>query len=194
MTWARWALIVLFFAAAISLVYRFFPESPQLTLITNTVLPDSYATNVNALQMATDGLPSSRLQTPSLIHYQQDDAADFEQPVVTLYEIDQPSWQITANYGRSVNAAQTIYVWDNVKAHQAGDAKHLETTLTTSQATVYPHDKIIFTTQPVELIRPGLQVQSKGVRANIKDNEITLFSQAQAYYDPNTKPAAATSK
>tara|TARA_R110000868_G_scaffold8205_9_gene42854 strand:+ start:30856 stop:31470 length:615 start_codon:yes stop_codon:yes gene_type:complete len=145
--------------------------------------PDSYMGNVVAVQMDVTGHPESRYFSPTMVHFKKDNASDLTKPDMYVYSVDQPAWHITADQGRAEQGLQLVHLWGHVHAHQPAGKTSPPMTILTTQATVYPHTKIIISHAPVTLIQPGTKVHSIGARANMRKGEVDLFSNANATYN-----------
>jgi lipopolysaccharide export system protein LptC len=166
-------------------------EKPSFILTTDQNYPDAYAENLLAIQMDKEGLPSQELQSIYLLHYPKDNSVHLTRPFVTLYQLKNPPWKLNALSSIVYPDQHIIKLTGQVKAHQAAGSKNVDTTLLTDQATIYTETKIVETDQPVTLLRPGLRIQSVGARANMKDGEVILSSNAQVYYNDKQAKRAA---
>jgi lipopolysaccharide export system protein LptC len=162
-------------------------KKSSLTFVQSTEYPDSYIKNLVAVQMSKEGLPEERLESSYLMHYPKDNTVHLQDPFVTLYQEGVPPWELRARTSIAYPDLNEIKLIDEVVAHQAAFANNPQTTLLTHEATLYTDKKLVVTGEPVTMLRPGLRVKSLGVRANIKEKEIILSSNAQVFY--NTKQA-----
>jgi LPS export ABC transporter protein LptC len=167
-------------------------RKPELTLVTTEDVPDIYAKNIVAVQMSQEGLPEHTLSSIDLVHYPKNNSVHLKDPFVTLYHPGQSPWELSALTSIIYPDLKKVELEGDVRAHQAANTKSVDTTLLTNEATLYTDTKIIESHSPVTMLRPGLRVESIGIRANMKEGEVTLSSNAQVYYnDKKAKSASA---
>ncbi|MBY0545128.1 MAG: LPS export ABC transporter periplasmic protein LptC [Gammaproteobacteria bacterium] len=145
--------------------------------------PDFYALNVTATETSTTGMLKDKFMSPKVVHYALNNTAFYDSPHIISYPEDGKSpWDITANYGRSINGTEKIILWDNVNIHEPTGIKNNDTLITTSWLIVYPKQSYAESNKPVTLVEPDLTANSVGVRVFFKEKRIELLNQASGVY------------
>lgn len=146
--------------------------------------PDAFLVKAIYTKMDANGNLDSQISTPNVLHYAKNDISHFTNPYITIYskDGDQP-WIVTANSGQSYSGIAQVLLWDNVKIHEAPGPKNKELTMTTTSIVIYPKTQTTITNQPVTILQPGTVIHSVGLRANLKQGEVHLLSQAKGIYE-----------
>lgn len=144
--------------------------------------PDGFMTQVHYTHYDKNGDIQSKLYSPKIIHYNENDKAHLEKPSLTMHTVDKQTWIITADQGTSLNGSKQINLQDNVKVQRIKDASHINT-LTTTALTAFPDRQFAQTDQAVTIVQPGSIVKAVGMTANLKTGDITLLSQTQGIYN-----------
>lgn len=153
----------------------------------STDTPDSFMVNATYLRMDQNGNLHNKIFVTKMLHYTNNNMSDFTNPKVIIYGKDQSPWNITANYGQSEAGIEKVYLWNNVKIHQAASTNNSEMTITTTKLTIFPQTQSAETDQPITIIQPGEQVNSVGLKANLQKGEVQLLSQAKGVYQATAK-------
>jgi LPS export ABC transporter protein LptC len=189
----NFSFFLLFLIASGSLFFQLkYFQAPDLILVSENNYPDAYVENLLAVQMSKEGLPEQQLTSIHALHYPKNNSIFLKKPFVTLYQINSPAWELRALSSIIYPDLNKIDLEGDVYAHQPAGTKNVETTLVTTQASIYTKTKIVTTNQIVTLLRPGVRVQSEGARANMAKGEVILSSNAQVYYNAKQAKAAAT--
>lgn len=167
---------------SISLCLHKKPEHP--TLHPASKKPDQFMIGVTATKFGETGALHSRLTSPDIRHYPQDNTALVLQPNITVFQDTSPPWHITAKRAQASHGLQVIHLYDNVKMHQAAGADNQETTLLTQAMTFYPDRRFAETQKPVTLLQPHNRVDTVGMEVNMADGWVKLLSQARGVYSP----------
>ena len=72
--------------------------------------------------------------------------------------------------------------------HRLANADSPETTITTTQAYIYPKQSLAKTDQPVTIKHLQSVAEGKGMEADLKNGNYTLLSQSQGNYVPPETP------
>lgn len=149
--------------------------------------PDAYMTNLNYQAFNNDGLLHVHLKAPRMSHFPNDNSSQFLKPDVIMYTDSGIPWQVTSDHGRSKQGSKKIYLWGNVVIHQPSRPGLPETTIKTSQITVYPERQFAETKKDVEILRPGSKTSATGLQANFKTGIFKLLSNSRGHYAPNAE-------
>lgn len=126
----------------------------------------------------------SKMQANQMKHYVRHDMSLFTNPDILIYTDDRIPWYITSDHGKSQNGTTKVLLYGNVVLHQPQRPDHPETTINTTELTVYPKRSFAETDKPVQIKRPGTVIHGKGIKANLKTGVIRLLTQSRGVYEP----------
>lgn len=154
--------------------------------ITSASAPDAIMEGVTALFMDKQGKPTMRVETPRLVHFNENDATDFIDPKLTLYRKSPEPWYVTAKNARAIDGIDHVNFQDDVIIHHAADLHNPATVIKTSTLTVFPEKQIAETSDPITLVQPSTIVNATGMHADMTTGDIKLLSDARGEYVPNS--------
>lgn len=143
--------------------------------------PDQYMNNVTFNRTDQYGHIQDSFTAAHMVHFIQNDATEFTQPNLFIFNPNQAPWHVTALDGNSQNAFTVVTINHDVRIEQAASDKRPHTIITTSSLTIYPKQKLAVNDQPVTAIQPGLEINSIGLRADMLHNTVNLLSQVTGY-------------
>lgn len=159
-------------------------DETEQTLIAH---PDGYMTNATYQDYNSQGELHALLNTPKMTHYPDNDTTQFLAPDVMMYTSQQVPWHITAEHGQSKQGTEKVLLWGNVIIHQPYRPGFPETTIKTSQITVYPDEQYAHTKKAVTIKRPGSTTDAIGLDADFKTGIFKLLSNSRGRYEPNAQ-------
>lgn len=130
------------------------------------------------------GLLHSQLDAKQMEHFVRLDMSKFIDPKILIYTEDRVPWHITSKYGRSQQGSKKVFLYNHVVLHQPQEPNHPETTIYTSELTVYPDRSFAETNKKVKITRPGTVIHGKGIRANLKTGIVKLLTKSRGVYEP----------
>ena len=130
----------------------------------------------------------SELRANQMKHYVRRDTSLFTQPKILIYTDERIPWHITSHYGRSQNGTQKVFLYEKVTLHQPQQPDHPETTIKTSELTVYPDRSFAETDKKVQITRPGTVIHGQGIEANLKTGVVKLLTKSRGIYEPDQTP------
>jgi lipopolysaccharide export system protein LptC len=150
-------------------------------------LPDIVVEDLTVTQFNEKGLLAHYFHTPQLIHYPHQNFSQFIQPQIILVPPSENNapWTIRADKGESKDGVDKITLIDNVVFHQDASGTEKEKTISTSEITYYPQKDWAVTHKMIIFEEPGLRVQSQGMTAQLKKQQIHLLQQVSTTYVPN---------
>ncbi len=148
--------------------------------------PNLIVLNASFRNYNSNGLVSSFMSAPKVIHYPEKNTTVMVKPKLKVYTKKRIPWYIDADNGLANKGNKVITLWGHVTMHQPGQAGSPKTTITTSKITFYPKRSYADTDQLVTIVRPGTKLQSKGMTVNFKTGVLTTKSQTRGTYDVNS--------
>lgn len=149
--------------------------------------PDAFMTQLNYQAFNKKGKLQVHLKAPEMSHYPLDNSSQFLKPNVVMYTDGGIPWHVSADHGRSKQGSKKIYLWGHVVIHQPNRPGLPETTITTSQMTVYPDKQYAETNKDVVITRPGSKTSATGLQADFKTGIFKLLSNSRGHYAPNAE-------
>lgn len=180
------ALLVIFAACLSGWSVFLSSKAPKIAVKNRPNLPDAFMENIVATVMNKAGKPVLKVETPSMVHYPQDDVAELTTPHVTLYRDSPEPWHINAKHAKTQHGTAEITFWDDVVIHHLADTDNPHTTMRTDALTVLPEQHIAKTTAAITVKQPDATVQAIGMLANWEQGTVQLLSQAREEYAPQT--------
>ncbi len=146
---------------------------------------DAFAIDVVSTQFSEQGTKRYELSSPRLNHYKNNNQTHVDSPVLYLYNPDQESWLVTAEYAIALQGKDTIEFIKNVDISGAGTSNHKNTQLLTEKINYYPDKNSAHTALPVTIVQPGSTIHAIGMDVAFNAGTITLLSQIRGSYNPN---------
>ena len=146
---------------------------------------DAFATEVVSTQFSDLGTKRYELSSPRLNHYKSNNQTHVDNPVLYLYNADQESWLVTAQYATATQGKDIIEFVKNVDISGAGTANHKNTQLLTEKINYYPDKNTANTSLPVTIVQPGSIIHATGMDVAFNAGTISLLSKIHGSYNPN---------
>ncbi len=146
---------------------------------------DAFATEVVSTQFSDLGTKRYELSSPRLNHYKSNNQTHVDNPVLYLYNADQESWLVTAQYAIATQGKEIIEFVKNVDISGAGTTNHKKTQLLTEKINYYPDKNTANTPLPVTIIQPGSTIHATGMDVAFNAGTISLLSNIHGSYNPN---------
>jgi lipopolysaccharide export system protein LptC len=169
-------------AAGIVLFYFYRSFSGDAQATQSPTIPDLIATDGHLIQFNKKGTMAYQFFSQKSEHYKQQNRTDFTKPIGYYYSEKHQPWKVTADKGRALHGTEEIHLSGNVHLQQRAGVNNKETTLTTTQVTIYPQKDMAENDVLTHAKQPGIAVSSIGFRANFKEGKVVLLSQAQGNY------------
>ncbi len=158
--------------------------APEFKKYTPPNPPDMYMAKVQEKQMDGSGAIKSLIKSKNWEYYKDKKESYLSSPHIKYYKPCDAPWNMTAK-SAVIEDKEVIYMQGDVKMHQPSNNHRTETTITTSEVTVYPQKKYAITHKPVNLKQQGMSMRSIGAKFFYKENKLELLSHARGQYDPN---------
>ncbi|HWV15621.1 MAG TPA: LPS export ABC transporter periplasmic protein LptC [Cellvibrio sp.] len=152
--------------------------------------PQVFMTNVDMREFTTDGSLHLQLKTPLIRHFQKgkisgpEDYTLFDLPqIVFLGDEKKPAWYMTAQLGRNYNNGDHLTLSTDVLAQQTSKSQGT-ISISTSELQVNTREQFAETDKTVTMRSAKTHLQTKGMRASIKEDHIELLSNVTGTYEP----------
>src|SRR3990167_10058090 len=176
--------IILFLCISVAsvLILRHTKTQAPLTSQKNTV--DSFILQGAFTEYNEQGLIKTKMNAITITHFQKSGATQFEKPYIVTYTENRTPWHIRADQGVSDKTGSKIILTGHVNVHELQTAQHAETTITTTELTIFPKESRAVTDKMITLSRPGTVIHGTGFIANLKTGQYQLRSESEAVYQP----------
>lgn len=154
------------------------------------VFPQVFMTDVEMCEFAQDGSLRFQLKTPLIRHFQVTEkasAADY-----TLFDApkmlfsgngNKPDWNISAQLGRNDTNGEIFTLSTDVLAQQVSQTQGI-VTISTSEMRLNTREQFAETDKAVTMRSAKTHLQTQGMRAYIKQDQIELISNVTGTYAP----------
>jgi lipopolysaccharide export system protein LptC len=140
--------------------------------------PEYYIEHSNSRLYGDQGQLSSSSQSEFIEHIPNTDNAQMHKPVINSYQNDQLHWVTRAQQGLIIDNGKRLDLQQQVIAqNQQG------TTLKTTAISVYPDAKTLETDQKVTMSNEQGFTRSKGLQANLRNDEIILKNDVRGQFN-----------
>lgn len=146
--------------------------------------PDAFMEEVVTRVMDPEGLPRYELRSPRLTHYPLDNRTQMEQPRITLFRPHQGHWQLEAESATALQGDDELQLHGKVLIQRVGADQATELEIQTSELHVYPEQDMAETQALTTLSHATGKIQSQGMRAYFKEENLQLLSQVRGHYEP----------
>lgn len=185
-----WLLVIAFVIIFVVLKYSGNVEELIETKQAEKEFPQVFMTNVDMREFAADGTLHFQLKTPLIRHFQigdknaTDDYTLFDLPqIVFLGSEEKPAWYMTAEVGRNDNNGELFTLSTNVLAQQVSKTQGT-ISISTSELQLNTRDQFAETDKAVTMRSAKTHLETVGMRAFIKQDQIELLSQVTGTYAP----------
>lgn len=152
--------------------------------------PQIFISNVEMREFSADGSLHYQLKTPLIRHFQADEKPSdkdytlFDLPqIVFLGNEQKPGWYITAQVGRNDTNGDLFTLSNDVLAQQTSHS-HGVVSITTTELHLNTREQFAETDKTVTMRAAKGEVSAEGMRADIKQERITLASKVKGSYEP----------
>lgn len=156
-------------------------ESP--TMKDNPHTPDYYMLNVTYMRTNDLGRKDILVFSPVVHHFQEQDRAEIQTPIIKLYKKDQEVIA-TSKRAKSFNGTERFELYEDVVVRQTATQDKPESVMLTESLTAFPKKDLVTTNEKVTIKQPGLDVTGIGMKGDLKNGNIQLLSQTKGHYDP----------
>lgn len=185
-----WLIVLVFVIIFVILKYTGKVQELVSTKSVEKEFPQIYITNVNMREFSADGSLRLQLKTPLIRHFQVGDKASakdytlFDLPQILFSGTEQkPAWYVTAQLGRNDNNGDIFTLSNNVLAQQTTQTQGT-VSISTSELHVNTREQFAETDKAVTMRNAKTQLETMGMRAYIKQDQIELLSNVTGTYEP----------
>lgn len=176
--------IILFLGIAIASILILQHTNTKTPPSTQKNTIDNFIVNGSFTEYNEQGLIKTKMNALNITHFKESGVAEFDKPFIVTYTDDRTPWHIHADHAVSNKAGTKIILQGHVTVHQLPTKQHEETTITTTELTVFPKESRAVTDKAITLARPGTLIHGIGFIANLKTGQYQLRSESEAIYQP----------
>lgn len=152
--------------------------------------PQVFMTDVEMREFGVDGNLRFQLKTPLIRHFQIDGKASaqdytlFDLPqIIFLGDGQKPAWNITAQLGRNDTNGDIFTLSTDVLAQQVSKTQGT-ITISTSELRLNTREQLAETDKAVTMRSAKTHLETQGLRAYIKQDQIELLNNVTGTYEP----------
>ncbi len=159
------------------------PPAEQATVLSNKHAIDFYMEAYDATVMNEQGKRSHRIISPKMVHFPDDDTAEYDSPYMLVYrELGNP-WQITARRGWSAAKNDNILLTGDVVLNRKKSVHNEALKLETEQLLVRPDDEYAESDTAVVMYGENQKTTATGMRAYLAKGQIQLLDDVRTRYE-----------
>lgn len=140
---------------------------------------DVFINDFTITAMNDEGEPRYTLQAKRLEHYNDNQYAVIEQPVIQLKQNDQ-HWLISAETGEIDDGNEQIILRNKVVLQQQNKQHPIR--LETEQLEIDIHKQLVKSAQTVSIIQQDFHLKSEGMILNNATGQLELLKQVEGHY------------
>ncbi len=145
--------------------------------------PDYFMENFVRTQMDTDGQVKHRLRARLMLHYPDDDSTELVQPLLEVYNADQPPWHVKSERGWVSANHDLVLLQGEVQIWRETAAGEREFEVLTRDVRVLPGDNYAETAQPAVIRAPHTEYHAVGMRAWFNEDRMELLKQVRGRHE-----------
>ncbi len=154
-------------------------KDAPLSTTDSTNVPDYEITQITGIQVNERGSPERTLTANTLVHYNQRDESIIQQPVITLYQHDQATWQLSAQQATLLKNNHQINLQQDVLAKRVNS---VPLQLTTQSLSANQETHILQSNSPVVVSTAQGQISSLGLEAHTEEGSLQFIGQVRGTY------------
>ena len=164
-------------------------QNPYLGIAINSSgerTPDYYVNHFTVTTLNAAGQPFRRLVAEQMRHYDQDESAELNQPILTLFEGSDPPWRVESETGWVNDEGDLALLHGRVTIDREAAEGIRPVHIVTKELTVKPKEKYAETDQPVEAHSQQDWMTSVGAQIWFEEPmKMNLLSRVRAHYAVN---------
>lgn len=185
-----WLLVIVFVIIFVAMKYS--NSEPELASAQKKqkVFPQIFMTDVIVHEFSNEGKLRFQLKTPSIRHFQMSETAGpqdytlFDSPDIEFSGEDQePAWHLSAKQGRNDTNGDLITLSTDVLAQQASKTQG-NLSIRTDELHLNTREQFAETDKAVIMHSEKTHLETIGIRANLKQDQIELLSNVTGTYEP----------
>jgi lipopolysaccharide export system protein LptC len=183
--------LLLFIAAAVGLgllwIEDYTTQKTQDNIDSASVLPDYYGEGLSNRSYTAEGVFERRFIASHSIHYPVQKLTEFTDPELHSVANDGDIWMLKSLLGFHYETTKTLLLQQDVlvaplSEYLGGEA--IQTSIRTSELTVYTEEKLAKTDKPVEVTSSDGQINAIGMIIKLDQQKIEFLSEVKARYAP----------
>lgn len=149
--------------------------------------PDYFAEGLVFTRVNVQGEPAFRLSAARMVHFPDDDTAEYEQPVVVSLDPAKPTVRLVADTGASSADGVETHLYGDVVMTRAASADEPAMTVRTDHVVLYSETEIARTDRPVRIERDGSVLTGVGMEFDNASRSLTVDSRVRGTWQPAPK-------
>lgn len=152
---------------------------------------DYYSVNFLRTIAGIDGKPKNVLYAEKFTHYQDDDHAELEKPVLTIFSGDGPPWVVHGEQGTVSSRGTEVLLSGPVLVLRDADRNGRTVRAETSNVKILPESQYGETDDFVQIFSPPDELSGVGMQVSFGDAlKVTVLSDVRRKHDVQRAPRA----
>ena len=146
---------------------------------------DYAVTGLDVTRMTAAGQPAHRLRARTLRHFDDDDTTELEEPRLTVYQDDEPPWEVDAERAWMSADGSLVLLTGEVVINRAAHANSPPVRMVTRELRVQPRQDYAETDEKVRVETDTDRLDAVGMQAWLRPpSRLKFLSQVKGYYVP----------
>lgn len=146
--------------------------------------PDSIVSDFEVTTMGVDGKPHRRLIAKTMRRYEGQGHTALTEPVLTVYENNNPLWQVQSETGLVMSEKDIVKLRGNVRLHQRPSEGTQDVKMLTEELSIHTKKEFAETDQFVELFTGKDRLSGVGMQVWFNGPiRLKLLSRVRAHYE-----------
>jgi len=161
------------------------PSLPAPKDASHVAIPDYFVNRMRVTTLTPNGRPARTLWAEHLQHFGDHVKTELSTPHLTVYQGEQPPWEITADRGWASADGELMLLQGDVEIVRGGDTTTRPVHLQTRNLRIEPSKDYAETDEPVYIVSREDRIEAIGMQAWLrKPARLRLLNKARGHYVP----------
>jgi len=148
--------------------------------------PDYRMKSFTVTVMNESGRVNYTLTAKYMDHFTKSDVTLLQEPKIAFFQDSKQQWYIHADKGRVTENAKQVLLQGKVTIKHQSPEERKPTYIVSSDVLVMTENQTVQTEHAVQIIHPSATVNAVGLKADLKQNKVSLLSAVKSRYMPAT--------
>ncbi len=148
--------------------------------------PDYFIEDFHTVALNENGEPAWELRGPRMLHFIDEDLWLIRSPDLLYHSDGGEPWHLVSDSGRAWAGFSEAVLEGEVVVNREAGPDHPWSRLETSEAWLYPPERLIQTQQPAIYRTRGAILEGVGARGELASDRLNILSEVKSRYAPET--------
>lgn len=148
---------------------------------------DYTISGLEVTRMTPTGRPAHRLQASEIEHFVDDDTTRLASPRLTVFQDDEPPWEVRAESALASADGELILLSGAVRIEREAGSSNPPVQIDTRELRLQPHQDYAETDEHVRVVSDSSWLDATGMQAWLRPpSRLKFLSEVKGYYEPQT--------